>query len=155
MKNRNHQKGELMNKWIAIIALSVMAITASAADNKKKTTAPAKPPAPTVQPLVIPTDASPNSDGTYSWTDKAGKKWIFSKTPFGISKVQDMSGTPPAMPAAPVGQYVKAIDNGDTVKFERQSPFGTTKWEKKKTDLTDEERAVLERQNAAPEQKHP
>jgi hypothetical protein len=144
-----------MNKWIVIIALSAVAVTASAADNKKKTTAPAKPAAPTVQPLVIPTDASPNPDGTYAYTDKAGKKWIYSKTPFGISKVEDMRGTAPAMPAAPVGQFVKAFDNGDTVKFERQSPFGTTKWEKKKTELTDEERTVLERQNAPPEEKKP
>jgi hypothetical protein len=102
---------------------------------------------------VIPNDASPNSDGTYSYADKAGKKWIFSKTPFGVSRTQDMSGSAPAMAAAPAGQYMKATDNGETVKFERQSPFGTTKWEKKKSELTDEERGVVERQTAKSEQK--
>lgn len=136
-----------MNRYLAIIGLFAMAVTASAADSKKKTTAPAKP--PVAQPLVIPKDASPNPDGTYSYTDKAGKKWIYSKTPFGISKIQDMSGSAPALAAAPAGTYMKAFDNGDTVKFERQSPFGTSKWEKKKSELTDEERAVLERQAAA------
>ena len=150
----------MMNRWIAIIALSALAMTsASAADDKKdqkKTATTAKAAVPVVQPLVIPKDATANSDGTYSYTDKAGKKWIFSKTPFGISKVQDMTGTAPMMPAAPPGQFMKAFDNGDTVKFERQSPFGTTKWEKKKSELTDEERAVVERQAAAPaEQKQP
>jgi hypothetical protein len=142
-----------MNKWIAIITLSAMAVTASAADKKKKTTAPARPATPVAQPLVIPNDASPNTDGTYSYTDKAGKKWIFSKTPFGVSRTQDMTGSAPAIPAAPAGQYMKATDNGDTVKFERQSPFGTTKWEKKKSDLTDEERGVVERQSAKSEPK--
>jgi hypothetical protein len=141
-----------MNKWIAIIALFAMVVSAPAAD-KKKTAAAAKPATPVVQPLVIPKDASPNSDGTYSYTDKAGKKWIFSKTPFGISKIQDMSGAAPVIAAAPAGQYMKAVDNGETVKFERQSPFGTTKWEKKKSELTDEERGVVERQNAKSEQK--
>jgi hypothetical protein len=141
-----------MNKWIAIIVFSAVVFTASAADKKKKTL-PAKAAAPVAQPLVIPKDASPNPDGTYSYTDKAGKKWVYSKTPFGISKIQDMSGSAPAIAAAPAGQFVKATDNGDTVKFERQSPFGPTKWEKKKSELTDEERAVVERQTAKPEQK--
>jgi len=35
------------------------------------------------------------------------------------------------------------------VKFERQTPFGTTKWEKNKTDLTDDERAILAAQKPA------
>jgi hypothetical protein len=142
-----------MKKLIAIIALSAVALSASAADKKKKTTAAAKPATPVAQPLVIPNDASPNSDGTYSYTDKDGKKWIFSKTPFGVSKIQDMTGSAPAIAAAPAGQYMKATDNGETVKFERQSPFGTTKWEKKKSELTDEERGVVERQTAKSEQK--
>src|SRR5947209_13884940 len=140
-----------MNKLIAILALSAMALTASAADKNKKTAAAVKPATPAAQPLVIPKDASPNADGTYSYTDKAGKKWIFSKTPFGVSKVQDMSGSGPVMAAAPAGQFMNATDNGETVKFERQSPFGTTKWEKKKSELTDEERGVLDRQSAKPE----
>lgn len=137
-----------MNKIVAAIMLSALAITALAADNnaKKKTTAPAKALGPVAQPLVIPKDATLNAGGTYSYTDKAGKKWIYSKTPFGISKSEDMSGAGPALAAAPAGQFMKATDNGETVKFERQSPFGTTKWEKKKTDLTDEEKTVLAQQ---------
>jgi hypothetical protein len=141
-----------VNRSIAILALILAAFAAQAAD-KKKTTAPAKPAAPVAKPLVIPKDATPNPDGTYSYTDKDGKKWVFSKTPFGISRVQDVTAVGSGAPTAPVGQYVKAIDNGDTVKFERQSPFGTSKWEKKKSELNDEERAALARDAAKTEQK--
>ncbi len=99
-------------------------------------------PAPATTPLVIPKDATPNPDGTYSWADKAGKKWIFSKTPFGISRVED-TGERTTLASAPAGDAVKATVAGEKVLFERQSPFGTSKWEKNKADLTDEDRAIL------------
>jgi hypothetical protein len=136
-----------MKTLIAILALSAVAVAAPADTKKKKAAVAPAPVAPkavvnTIQPVVIPKDAIPNSNGTYSWTDKAGKKWIYAKTPFGISKSQDLgseavNAAPQAMPAA------KVTDLGDTVRFERPSPFGVMKWEKKKTDLTDEERAML------------
>ena len=109
---------------------------------KKTVTRAVAKPSPVVQPLVIPKDATPNPDGTYAWADKAGKKWIFSKTPFGISRVED-TGASPILSSAPAGQFVKATEAGDKIRFERQSPFGTNKWEKSKSDLTDEERAIL------------
>lgn len=132
---------------IAPLALALLAIPASSqtkapqkpATVKKVAVAP-KPAAPTVKPLVIPKDATPNADGTYSWADKAGKKWIFAKTPFGISRIEDVASFASAVP---VGQFVKAFEVGDKIRFERQSPFGTNKWEKNKADLTDEERAIV------------
>lgn len=133
------------------IILAVPAFSQTAPAKKKATTkASAKAPANVVKPLVIPKDATPNPDGTYAWTDKAGKNWTFSKTPFGISKVEN-TGAPSAFASAPTGQFVKAVEVGDKVKFERQSPFGPTKWEKNKADLTDEERAILAAQSAKPE----
>lgn len=132
---------------VAPLALALLAIPASSqttapqkrAAVKKAAVAP-KPLVPAVKPLVIPKDATPNPDGTYSWADKAGKKWIFAKTPFGISRMEDVASF---ASAAPVGQYVKAIEVGDKIRFERQSPFGTNKWKKNKADLTDEERAIV------------
>lgn len=147
--------GKLMKRLLSISALLFLAIDASAAATKtpaKKKAAAA--PAPAVaKPMVIPKDATPNPDGTYSWADKSGKKYIFTKTPFGISRREDM-GANPAFATQPKEQFMKAADHGDTVAFERQTPFGTTKWEKKKTELTEEERHVLERQTAqsAPQQ---
>ena len=65
-----------MKTWIAIFALSAMAFAAPADIKKKKTAAHTKPAAPAAQQIVIPKDATPNPDGSYSYTDKAGKKWL-------------------------------------------------------------------------------
>lgn len=96
------------------------------------------------KPLTIPSDAVANPDGTYSWTDKEGKKWTYVKTPFGI--VRSEVSQAPAASASLSG--VTAFDEGDTVRFEKQSPFGVVKWQKKKTELTDEERDLLTKQAA-------
>ena len=101
---------------------------------KKATTAAAKP-------LIIPTDAVADGDGTYTWKDKQGKNWTFVKTPFGVMKSE--SSTAPAV-ASLTG--VKAFDEGDKVRFERPSPFGPIKWEKSKTELTDDERSLFNSQ---------
>jgi hypothetical protein len=142
-----------MKRWITGITMMAMALSVSAADKKGKTKAAPKPATPAAQQVVIPKDATPNANGTFSYTDKAGNKWIYRKTPFGIAKIADMSGFAPVIAAAPAGQFLKTTDNGETVKFERQSPFGTTKWEKKKSELTDEERSMVELQSAKAEQK--
>ena len=55
-----------------------------------------------------------------------------------------------AAPAADAGN-TKAIDKGDTVRFERPGPFGTMAYEKKKAELTDDEKHILETQNAKPQ----
>jgi len=112
------------------------------------------PPAP--QATTIPKDAVPNPDGrSYIWTDKQGKKWVYAKTPFGVTK----SAVSDAAVSGPNLSTTKAIDKGDTVRFERPSPFGTMSWEKKKSDLTDDERHLLDTQpldtqNARTEQKN-
>lgn len=108
----------------------------------KKATAATKTTSP--QPVTIPADATVNADGTFSWTDKQGKKWIYAKTPFGVIRSEAM----PATAASASLDGVKAFDQGDTVRFERQSPFGVVKWEKKKTELTDEERDLVAKQAA-------
>jgi len=89
-------------------------------------------------PAGLPKDAVANADGTYSWTDRDGKKWNYVSTPFGFSRN-----------AAAPSSYWKVTDQGDTVRFERPAgPMGTTVWEKKKTELTDEERQAWESQKA-------
>ncbi len=89
-------------------------------------------------PAGIPAGAQKNPDGTYAWMDKAGKKWTLSMTPFGISRA----------PAA--GQLeTRATDLGDTVRFERSGPMGNSVWEKKKTDLNDDDRRILAAQSGS------
>jgi hypothetical protein len=116
-----------------------------------KTTVAKKTVSPTVQPLTIPTDAVAKPDGGYSYTDKAGKKWIYTKSAFGVSKIEDKgdaAANPFASPSA--NQVIRSTDNGDTVKFQRQTPFGVAVWEKKKSEMTDEERHVFESQQPKP-----
>lgn len=96
-------------------------------------------------PVTIPKDAVHNQDGTYSYTDKVGKKWRYVNTPFGVMRSEE---TGPARAAEPV-HWSKATDNGDTVIFELQTPFGPMRTVKKKSDLTDDDRAFLESQAAA------
>jgi hypothetical protein len=131
---------------IVLITLCGAAICAQAETKKKGKTAPAP------QVLTIPKDAVQNPDGTYSYTDKEGKKWTYAKTPFGLMKTA--SPDTPASADTPVSSTsIKAIDKGDTVRFERPSPFGPMGWEKKKSELTDEERHILDAQTAKSEQK--
>ncbi len=54
-----------------------------------------------VDPLTIPKDAVSNPDGTWSWTDKQGKKWIYAKTPFGVSRVASLLRWPPPQQPMP------------------------------------------------------
>jgi len=131
-------------KTIAAL-LALLALPLFAADTKK---APAKKTvtAKAAEPLTIPKDAVQNANGSYSYTDKSGKRWVFNNTPFGISRIEDVG---PAVEKEPIKEAVTGIESGDSVKFTRKTPFGDMKWEKKKTELNDEERAVLAKQQAA------
>jgi hypothetical protein len=51
--------------------------------------AAAPPPSTTGPPQP---GATANSDGSYSLTDKDGKKWILTRTPFGVMRVPDTRG---------------------------------------------------------------
>lgn len=94
-------------------------------------------PAPALKDL--PDGAVRNPNGTYSWTDKDGKKWIYEITPVGLSRS-------PFRAAASEGKTdvktngLKVTDKGDTVRFERKSLMGPIIWEKKKSDLNEKER---------------
>lgn len=131
---------------IAVLAIAPLAFSQTAnAPKSPKKSAVKKP--PTAQPLTIPKEATSNPDGTYSYTDKSGKKWLYARSPFGISRMEDVSASSAASAAAaPAGPELKAIDKGETVTFQRNTPFGVTSWDKKKADLTDEERHILEAQ---------
>jgi hypothetical protein len=135
-----------MKSVIAAVILFATAIGAQADDTKDKKKAAAAP-----QALTIPKDAVPNPDGlSYLWTDKQGKRWVYAKTPFGVTRFPASD----AAASAPDLSMTKAIDKGDTVRFERPTPFGPMSWEKKKSDLTDDERHLLDAQTAKTEQKN-
>jgi hypothetical protein len=65
-----------------------------------------------------------------------------NKTPFGTVKLAEKAGEERPEPPA----TMRAFEDGETVRFERQTPFGTKKWTKKKSELDETEQAVVERE---------
>lgn len=135
-----------MKKLFVVFVMSAAAICAQTAPVKKspaKAVAPAKADGP-----GLPTGAV--ADGPYTWkyTDAKGGKWIYRQTPFGLVKMEDKPA--PVVVDAEVGRGIKVDDLGDRVHFERATPFGQQSWTKKKTELTDEEKAFMAAKSIAP-----
>lgn len=124
--------------------------------------------------VTIPPGATETEPGTYTYTDAAGKKWIYRETPFGVAKLEDkgeaadtgyretpfgtVKTTAPAVRNDPEADRreinsTTAIDDGEYVRFERPGPFGVYRWKRKKTDLSGVEKAVWERQSEKEGQK--
>ena len=103
---------------------------------------------------VLPKGAIEVEPNLYRYTDATGKNWLAKRTPFGFSRWEDKPApSQPAAPAlaaqAPAAQVdnatpVKVTDLGDTVRFERPTPFGKNTWVRKKSELDDDEKAWLE-----------
>jgi hypothetical protein len=103
-----------------------------------------KNPAPPAE-LTLPPGAKQVDSATYTFTDAQGKKWIYRKTPFGLARLEDKAVEATATPAAASNDGIVATEDGDTIRFERPGPFGTYKWQKKKSELADDEKAAWER----------
>jgi hypothetical protein len=159
--------GEAMKLFLIIIALTGSLFAqdqpqkpaskdktpAAKKKTSKKTEAPASP------FLTIPKEATANPDGTYAYTDKDGKKWSYWNSPFGVMRSEIKGDTaPPGNPSAapmPQIQYTSTTDKGDTVRFERQTPFGPVGYDRKKSEMTDAERSLFETQHPESKQTKP
>ncbi len=115
------------------LLLLFLPVVLLAQDSSKK---PAKP-APKTAAMTVPADAV--KIGPYAWryVDKDGKAWIYRYTMTGLAKVPDSDGDP-------TYAGVKVTDKGDTFRFERPGVMGVAIWERKKSDLTEEEKAMVE-----------
>jgi hypothetical protein len=129
-----------------LIVFSVFAMLITAADKPGAKTKPAAK-AAAVKPLKIPAGAV-ESDGGWRYTDAQGKKWIYRKTPFGVARMEDKPDTRPAVQAVRP-EDVKATESGEYIRFERPGPFGTYKWQAKKTELNELEQAAWKRAQAS------
>jgi hypothetical protein len=118
---------------------------AQKAPAQKAPTPKAPTPARQIQAVEIPAGAVEYEPGAFRHTDAQGKKWIYRKTPFGVARMEDRPSEPPPDTSA---AFTKATEAGDTVRFERPGPFGTYRWERKKTELTASEKAIWERQSS-------
>jgi hypothetical protein len=133
-----------------LTVLTVLAVGLGQAEDgqaAKKASAKKKP-APPAE-VVIPSGATLVEPGTYTFTDAQGKKWIYRKTPFGIARAEDKPADVSAAPAP--GPAITATEDGDSVRFERPGPFGPYRWQKKKSELSDDERSAWERSSAKPD----
>lgn len=121
------------------------AVRKPAAQNKK----PAQPSKPSpdqkakaqMQTQSIPAGATVVEPNLYRYTDSNGKTWNYRQTPFGISKWEE-SSAPAQQPTPAKNEPVVVTDLGDSYRFEKKTPFGESSWVRKKSELTDEERAL-------------
>jgi len=122
-----------------LVLLVVVPLLAVAAEQKKAQAEPAAPASPT----VIPKEAKQIEPYTWRYTDDQGKNWIYRKTPFGVVRFPEQP--PETQPPEEIPPGMTGVEEGDSVRFERPSPFGKHRWTRKKTELTDLERRVWER----------
>jgi hypothetical protein len=92
--------------------------------------------------LSIPAGAVEVEPYIYRFTDAGGKTWMYRETPFGISRWEEAS-TPGPQASPAKGDSVVVTDLGDSVRFEKKMPFGVGTWVRKKTELNDEEKALV------------
>jgi hypothetical protein len=127
---------------LTLIAAALLA----AQDQPNKKTPPQKAVSSkkaTPQPVSIPAKATQVGPNVYRYTDAKGKVWMYARTPFGISKWEEI---PEPQPQAEDQSLTTVTDLGDSVRFERKTPFGISQSVRKKTELTDDEKALLERE---------
>ena len=131
-----------------ILTFILMAATALLAAEKSSSKAPADKPqaSAAATPASVPAGAVQVEPNVYRFTDPQGKVWLYRKTPFGVSRWEDK---PVPQPVIEEKNPTLVKDLGDTVQFERQTPFGVSKWVRKKSDLSEDEKALLVRQQRA------
>ena len=126
---------------IFVLPLLLIAADQKPAKTKAGTAGKSKQAAKVV-PLKVPAGATAIESGTWRYVDaKTKKTWIYRSTPFGITRYEEQ----PAVAAEEPPAEIKAFDEGDSVRFERQSPWGPSRWSKKKNELSETERQVWER----------
>ena len=128
-----------------LIVFSMSAVWLAAAEGQSKGT-PAKAPPRVVKPVEIPKGAVETEPGTYRFTDAQGKKWIYRKTPFGVARSEDRPAADGAVKITDQYLEVKAVEDGEIIRFERPGPFGPYKWTAKKSELNEMERMVWNRE---------
>lgn len=139
-----------MKKVMVALSLAVMMSAGVCAQNAKQAagTKPAEKQAKTSKaPAGVPADAVEVREGVWRAVDKKGTAWLYTATPFGFRKTAEDEAPAPTGRSAAVpqdsGLKVTGVD-GDDVKLEAPSPFGTRKWTKKRADLTAGEQSALD-----------
>ena len=77
-------------------------------------------------------------------TDADGKAYEIRETPFGPMKFPVK--TQDSVRETSADAFLKIIEEGDSLRFRRQSPFGVTEWVRKKSELNETEKQAWERE---------
>jgi|ERR1035441_3587391 cold shock CspA family protein len=139
-------------KLLFVVFASALALSAQDQPADPAVKEPAKKAAPKATDAAkpaIPAEAVLGADGNYHYTDPQGKKWIYRKTAFGVSHMEDTPQPASAKTSAANGAGITATEDGDKVRFERRGPFGVWRWEKKKSELDEGEKAALANSQAS------
>ena len=127
-----------------ILTLFLLVAALAAAQDKTTPAAPASKQAAAAA-SGVPKGAVEIEPGLFRYTDAHGKPWLARLTPFGVSTWEDKPEAA-ALVAPPKEEPLpKVTDLGDSVRFEKASPFGVNKWVTKKSDLTDQEKDWMAR----------
>ena len=91
----------------------------------------------------VPAGAKQIGQNRYRYTAN-GKNWIYVRTPFGLSKHEE-TAEDKAEPAADAADPQLTIEeDGDVLHFRRKNLFGESRWTRRKSELTEEEKAAWE-----------
>lgn len=116
---------------------------------------------PAAEAVTIPADAKKVNDYTWSHTGANGVTTWYRRTPFGIMRSTTAPDSVPEKPeqtasrergnpfsketeSSVASENVKVSIAGETVTFERGTPFGKSRWSRPMSELTDDERRWLE-----------
>ncbi len=116
------------------------------AAQKAKTQKPKEAPKAEAPVQSIPAGAKQIAPNLYQLTDSSGKTWNYRQTPFGINKWEETgpSGAQAAPEASPAkSDPIAFTDLGDSYRFEKKTPFGTNTWVREKSELSDDEKALV------------
>jgi hypothetical protein len=94
---------------------------------------------------AIPAGAVETAPYLYRFTDAEGKVWFYRQTPFGVVHFQEQ---PVVAAKDSVPDGIRAIEDGDGVRFERLGPFGIYHWRRNKSELDAGEQAAWDRERA-------
>lgn len=131
-------------RLLMILPMTVWMLAAAEAPSTKAAAQPDGARATVAKSGQIPAGAERISDAEFRYRRPDGKTVLYFKTPWGIMTTEEKAAAPGSEDAA-----VKATADGDVIRFERPTPFGMFRWQKKKSDLNEMEQAVWQRESAA------
>lgn len=140
-------KNSLLTVCLAVLAWGQTAKTTSVkktapATAKASASTAAPAPGPT-GPISIPKDAVEIEPGLFQAKDASGKTWHYTRTPFGVRRFEPQQREDTTVEEA--SRISVVAQDGDSVTFERKTPWNSARWSKKKDKLNAAEKLALDR----------